>query len=63
MAVLTLIRHGQSIYNLENLFTGNVDVALTPLGKEEAKQAGIKLKNFEYSIAYTSVLKRARGNL
>jgi 2,3-bisphosphoglycerate-dependent phosphoglycerate mutase len=63
MAVLTLIRHGQSIYNLENLFTGNVDVALTSLGKEEAKQAGIKLKNYEYSIAYTSVLKRAEESL
>lgn len=63
MAVLTLIRHGQSIYNLENLFTGNIDVALTPLGKEEAIQAGIKLKNFEYNIAYTSVLKRAEESL
>lgn len=63
MAVLTLIRHGQSIYNLENRFTGNVDVALTPLGKEEAKRAGIKLKDFEYSIAYTSVLRRAQESL
>ena len=38
MASLTLIRHGQSTDNLANLFTGNVDVPLTPLGKEEALQ-------------------------
>jgi 2,3-bisphosphoglycerate-dependent phosphoglycerate mutase len=60
MAVLTVIRHGQSTYNLENRFTGNVNVALTPLGKEEAKLAGIKLKDFDYNIAYTSVLKKAQ---
>jgi 2,3-bisphosphoglycerate-dependent phosphoglycerate mutase len=52
MAVLTLIQHGQSIHNLENLFAVNADVALTPLGKEEAKQAVMKLKNFGYSIAH-----------
>lgn len=63
MALLTLIRHGQSIYNLENRFTGNLDVALTPFGEEEAKQAGVKLKGYKYSIAYTSVLKRARETL
>jgi 2,3-bisphosphoglycerate-dependent phosphoglycerate mutase len=63
MAVLTLIRHGQSTYNLENRFTGNVDVVLTPLGKEEAKLAGIKLRDFDYNIAYTSVLKRAQESL
>lgn len=63
MAVLTLIRHGQSIYNFENRFTGNVDVELTPLGKEEAKRAGIKLVEIKYSIAFTSVLKRAEESL
>lgn len=63
MAVLTVIRHGQSTYNLENRFTGNVDVALTPLGKEEARLAGIKLRDFDYNIAYTSVLKRAQESL
>ena len=56
MAILTLIRHGQSTYNFENRFTGNLDVELTTFGKDEAKCAGNKLKEFEYSIAYTSVL-------
>ena len=63
MALLTLIRHGQSTYNLENRFTGNTDVELTPLGEEEAKQAGKKLTNFTFAIAYTSMLKRAQKTL
>jgi len=63
MAILTLIRHGQSTYNFENRFTGDVDVELTAFGIEEAKKAGIKLKNFKYDIAYTSTLKRAQESL
>ena len=63
MAFLILIRHGQSTYNLENRFTGNTDVELTPLGKEEAKRAGEKLTNFIFAIAYTSMLKRAQETL
>ncbi len=63
MPLLTLIRHGQSIYNLENRFTGNIDVALTDLGKEEARLAGSKLTSFKYNIAYTSMLKRAQESL
>ena len=63
MAVLTLIRHGQSTYNLENRFTGSLDVELTPLGKQEAHQAAIKIKELRYSIAYTSMLKRAQQTL
>jgi 2,3-bisphosphoglycerate-dependent phosphoglycerate mutase len=59
MALLTLIRHGQSTYNLQNRFTGNVDVPLTLLGEEEALMAGQKLKDFRYDIAYTSMLVRA----
>jgi 2,3-bisphosphoglycerate-dependent phosphoglycerate mutase len=59
MVLLTLIRHGQSVYNLQNRFTGNVDVALTPQGEEEAHFAGQKLKGFHFDIAYTSMLKRA----
>lgn len=59
MARLTLIRHGQSTYNLENRFTGNLDVPLTPLGEEEAHSAGKKLVNFRFDIAYTSMLIRA----
>ena len=59
MALLTLIRHGQSIYNLQNRFTGNLDVELTSLGEEEARSAGQRLKGFHFDIAYTSMLKRA----
>jgi len=63
MAFLTLVRHGQSIYNLENRFTGSLDVELTALGKEEALHAGLKLKGFHYDAAYTSMLKRAQESL
>lgn len=59
MAQLILIRHGQSTYNLENRFTGNLDVPLTPLGEEEAHSAGKKLISFRFDIAYTSMLVRA----
>lgn len=59
MTLLTLIRHGQSTYNLQNRFTGNVDVPLTALGEKEALMAGQKLKDFRYDIAYTSMLIRA----
>ena len=62
---LILVRHGQSIYNLENRFTGWKDVKLTSLGKEEAIKAGQILKNNFLSIdyAYTSNLKRAKDTL
>ncbi len=63
MPLLTLIRHGQSTYNLENRFTGTVDVPLTPLGEEEARDAGKKLKGLKYDRAYTSMLKRAQESL
>jgi 2,3-bisphosphoglycerate-dependent phosphoglycerate mutase len=63
MSLLTLVRHGQSVYNLENRFTGNLDVALTTDGKTEALKAGTLLKDFHYSIAYTSTLKRAQDTL
>ena len=59
MAQLLLVRHGQSTFNLENRFTGNLDVPLTPLGEEEALLAGKKLVNFHFDIAYTSMLVRA----
>lgn len=61
MYKIVLIRHGESTWNLENRFTGWVDVPLTPKGVEQAKQAGKKLKNagFEFDIAFTSVLQRA----
>lgn len=58
---LVLCRHGQSIWNLENLFTGWVDVDLTPQGRAEAGEAGRQLKalGIEFDHACTSVLKRA----
>jgi 2,3-bisphosphoglycerate-dependent phosphoglycerate mutase len=58
---LVLVRHGQSTWNLENRFTGWTDVDLTDLGRSEAIAGGRLLKegNFEFDIAYTSVLKRA----
>jgi len=59
MALLLLVRHGESTYNLENRFTGNLDVPLTPLGEEEALLAGKKLINFHIDFAYTSILVRA----
>ncbi|MDP9045440.1 MAG: 2,3-diphosphoglycerate-dependent phosphoglycerate mutase [Pseudomonadota bacterium] len=61
MHKLVLIRHGESTWNLENRFTGWTDVDLTPLGVEQARQAGrlLKAEGFEFDIAYTSVLKRA----
>jgi len=63
MPKLVLIRHGQSLWNLENRFTGWVDVPLTPLGEEEAVKAGEKLRGMEFQVAYTSVLTRAQKTL
>ena len=62
---LTLCRHGQSKWNLENRFTGWADVDLTPKGEQEAKDAGLTLKNegLSFDLAYTSVLKRATRTL
>jgi len=58
---LVLLRHGESIWNKENRFTGWTDIDLTDKGIEEAKNAGKLLKNagFSFDVAYTSVLKRA----
>lgn len=58
---LVLVRHGQSQWNLENLFTGWVDVDLTELGRDEARAAGqlLKAERFDFDLAFTSVLKRA----
>lgn len=61
MIKLVLIRHGQSVWNLENRFTGWTDVDLSENGLEEARQAGriLKENGYVFDIAYTSVLKRA----
>ena len=57
-----LVRHGQSEWNLKNLFTGWKDVDLTEQGVAEARAAGRKLKaqGLEFDVAYTSALKRAQ---
>ncbi len=59
MSKLILLRHGESQWNLENRFTGWVDVPLSQRGEEEARKAGEKLKNIQIDKRYTSVLKRA----
>jgi len=63
--LLVLVRHGQSEWNLKNLFTGWRDVGLTEAGIEEARAAGRRLKarGFHFDLAYTSALKRARDTL
>jgi 2,3-bisphosphoglycerate-dependent phosphoglycerate mutase len=63
MPNLILLRHGESQWNLENRFTGWVDVPLSQKGEEEARQAGEKLKEYRFDKAYTSVLKRAIDTL
>ena len=63
MPYLLLMRHGQSTYNLENRFTGELDVPLSPLGIEEAAKAAIKLKDYPVDVAYTSKLQRAIDTL
>lgn len=58
---LVLLRHGESIWNKENLFTGWTDVDLSDAGREEARESGRQLliKGYEFDICYTSYLKRA----
>ena len=63
MATLVLLRHGQSQWNLENKFTGWVDVPLTSLGEEEARKAGTKIKGIRFDKAFTSDLQRAQRTL
>jgi 2,3-bisphosphoglycerate-dependent phosphoglycerate mutase len=63
MARLILLRHGESQWNLENRFTGWVDVPLTPRGVQEARNAGEKLRGFNFDRAFTSVLERANETL
>jgi len=61
MKTLVLVRHGESVYNRANIFTGWTDVPLTPEGEQEAIEAGKILleKGFDFDITYTSVLQRA----
>jgi len=61
MVQLCLLRHGESLWNEENRFTGWVDVPLTDFGREQAEKAGesIKKEGLQFQVAYTSVLNRA----
>ncbi|GET25216.1 2,3-bisphosphoglycerate-dependent phosphoglycerate mutase [Prolixibacter sp. NT017] len=59
MAKLVLVRHGQSLWNKKNVFTGWVDVPLSTVGIEEALKAGETLKDLEFDVVYTSVQVRA----
>lgn len=59
MSKLVIVRHGQSVYNLENKFTGWEDVELTDGGRQQAHFAAKKLKGYPFHHAFTSVLKRA----
>jgi 2,3-bisphosphoglycerate-dependent phosphoglycerate mutase len=59
MALLALVRHGESQWNLENRFTGWTDIPLTDKGREEARHAGEKIRAIHFDRAYTSVLQRA----
>ena len=65
MPTVTLIRHGESTWNLENRFTGWTDVPLTPTGVQQAQAAGelLKARGFDFDLAYTSVLQRATHTL
>ena len=65
MVQLCLLRHGESLWNEENRFTGWVDVPLTDFGREQAEKAGesIKKEGLQFQVAYTSVLNRATETL
>jgi len=63
MPKLVIVRHGQSQWNLENRFTGWIDIDLSPKGIEEAHYAGKLLKGYKFDKAFTSVLMRAQKTL
>ena len=63
MGTLVLIRHGQSQWNLENRFTGWIDVPLTDAGRAEARRAGDMIRRITFDRAFTSMLQRAEETL
>lgn len=63
MPTLVLVRHGESIWNAEDRFTGWIDVPLSAKGEEEARSAGRLLKGYDFQAAYTSALMRAQDTL
>ena len=60
MPLLIMLRHGESLWNKENIFTGWVDIDLSPKGEEEARLAGVLLKPYKIDYVFTSALKRAQ---
>ena len=60
MSILVLMRHGESLWNLENRFTGSVDVPLTAKGRLDAARAALKCPGLKLDVAYCSTLSRAR---
>ena len=62
---VVLLRHGESLWNVENKFTGWIDIDLSDKGIMEAKNAGklLKSEGYEFDIAYTSFLNRAQESL
>jgi 2,3-bisphosphoglycerate-dependent phosphoglycerate mutase len=60
LTILVLIRHGQSLWNAENRFTGWTDIDLSKKGENEAKAAGEKLENVSFDVVHTSALMRAQ---
>ena len=60
MTTLVLIRHGQSLWNAENKFTGWTDIGLSEKGIKEAEEAGKKLENVPFDVVHTSALIRAQ---
>ena len=63
MGTLVLIRHGQSQWNLENRFTGWVDVPLTDVGRDEARRGATLIRHLKFHRAFTSTLQRAKETL
>ncbi len=63
MSKLVLVRHGQSLWNQQNRFTGWVDVPLTERGEAEARRGGSLIRDIQFDVAYTSTLERAQRTL
>ena len=63
MGTLVLIRHGQSQWNLENRFTGWIDIPLTEAGREEARRGAALIRHLTFDRAFTSALRRAQETL
>jgi 2,3-bisphosphoglycerate-dependent phosphoglycerate mutase len=65
MYKLVIVRHGESVWNKENIFTGWTDIELSDLGRKQAQKAGeiLKQANYDFDLAFVSVLKRAEDTL